>query len=136
MVLSQLIRLSPASVNTLTKLGKFQSNKNVISQIRHLTASKALLTGTLLTFLPLQFHSIYDLFEFRFTLDRKYTEKHEWVQINNDIGTVGISNYAQVIFKKKIDKLKITFTIILIVQLCRKHLVMWYMHSSQMLERT
>jgi len=71
MVLSQLMRLSPVSVNTLTKLAKFQSNKNVISQIRHLSASKALLA------------------------DRKYTEKHEWVQIDNDIGIVGISNYAQ-----------------------------------------
>lgn len=27
---------------------------------------------------------------------RKYTEKHEWVQVNGDIGVVGISNYAQV----------------------------------------
>lgn len=30
------------------------------------------------------------------TLGRKFTEKHEWVQVNGDIGTVGISNYAQV----------------------------------------
>lgn len=28
--------------------------------------------------------------------ERKYTEKHEWVQVNGDIGVVGISDYAQV----------------------------------------
>ncbi|CAO1360307.1 unnamed protein product [Diamesa serratosioi] len=27
--------------------------------------------------------------------ERKYTNKHEWVMINGNIGTVGISNYAQ-----------------------------------------
>ena len=26
----------------------------------------------------------------------KFTEKHEWVQVEGGIGTVGISNYAQV----------------------------------------
>lgn len=28
----------------------------------------------------------------------KFTEKHEWVQVEGGIGTVGISNYAQVSF--------------------------------------
>lgn len=28
-------------------------------------------------------------------LERKFTKKHEWVLIENNIGTVGISNYAQ-----------------------------------------
>ena len=27
--------------------------------------------------------------------DKKYTEDHEWVTLNNDIATVGISNHAQ-----------------------------------------
>ncbi|CAD6213512.1 GSCOCG00004107001-RA-CDS [Cotesia congregata] len=27
--------------------------------------------------------------------DRWYTDKHEWIELNDDIGTVGISNYAQ-----------------------------------------
>lgn len=27
---------------------------------------------------------------------RYYTEKHEWVTLDNDIGTIGISQYAQV----------------------------------------
>ncbi|KAK7063102.1 hypothetical protein SK128_021242 [Halocaridina rubra] len=27
--------------------------------------------------------------------DRKYTEKHEWVAVNGNIGTIGITNYAQ-----------------------------------------
>lgn len=27
---------------------------------------------------------------------RFYTKKHEWVSVNDNIGTVGISNYAQV----------------------------------------
>ncbi|XP_050538270.1 glycine cleavage system H protein, mitochondrial [Daktulosphaira vitifoliae] len=26
---------------------------------------------------------------------RKYTEKHEWIDVKDNIGTVGISNYAQ-----------------------------------------
>lgn len=26
---------------------------------------------------------------------RKYTEKHEWVRVEGDVGVVGISNYAQ-----------------------------------------
>lgn len=25
----------------------------------------------------------------------KYTKSHEWIQVNGDIGTIGISNYAQ-----------------------------------------
>lgn len=28
-------------------------------------------------------------------LGRKYTNKHEWVMVDGNIGTVGISNYAQ-----------------------------------------
>ncbi|CAH2091481.1 unnamed protein product [Euphydryas editha] len=27
--------------------------------------------------------------------ERKYTDRHEWVTVENNIGTVGISNYAQ-----------------------------------------
>ncbi|XP_042212898.1 glycine cleavage system H protein-like [Homarus americanus] len=27
--------------------------------------------------------------------ERKYTEKHEWVAVNGNIGTIGITNYAQ-----------------------------------------
>ncbi|XP_057333953.1 glycine cleavage system H protein [Microplitis mediator] len=27
--------------------------------------------------------------------ERWYTDKHEWIELNNNIGTVGISNYAQ-----------------------------------------
>ena len=27
--------------------------------------------------------------------DRLYTKKHEWVSVTDDLGTVGISNYAQ-----------------------------------------
>ncbi|XP_039755543.1 glycine cleavage system H protein, mitochondrial [Pararge aegeria] len=29
------------------------------------------------------------------TKERKYTDRHEWVIVENDIGTVGISSYAQ-----------------------------------------
>ena len=28
--------------------------------------------------------------------DRKFSEDHEWIVVNDGIGTVGISNYAQV----------------------------------------
>lgn len=27
--------------------------------------------------------------------ERRYTDKHEWIEVNGKIGTVGISNYAQ-----------------------------------------
>ena len=27
--------------------------------------------------------------------DRKYTEDHEWVEVAGDVGTIGISDYAQ-----------------------------------------
>lgn len=39
--------------------------------------------------------------------ERKYTEKHEWVQVNGDIGVVGISDYAQVnlIFRRNCTSL-------------------------------
>jgi len=30
-----------------------------------------------------------------FLAARKYTDKHEWVEVNGNIGTVGISHYAQ-----------------------------------------
>lgn len=29
------------------------------------------------------------------TKERKFTDRHEWVVVDNDIGTVGISSYAQ-----------------------------------------
>ncbi len=29
------------------------------------------------------------------TSDLKYTDKHEWVHLNGNIGTVGITDYAQ-----------------------------------------
>jgi len=28
--------------------------------------------------------------------DRKYTDKHEWITVKNNVGTVGITHYAQV----------------------------------------
>lgn len=32
-----------------------------------------------------------------FLLARKFTDKHEWVSVENGIGTVGISDFAQVL---------------------------------------
>jgi len=29
-------------------------------------------------------------------LDRYYTDKHEWIDVKDNIGTIGISDYAQV----------------------------------------
>lgn len=29
--------------------------------------------------------------------ERRFTEKHEWVEVNGEVGVVGITNYAQVI---------------------------------------
>lgn len=35
-------------------------------------------------------------FEFLYVTDRRYTDKHEWVSVNNaGVGTIGISKYAQ-----------------------------------------
>lgn len=33
---------------------------------------------------------------FCFVLARRFTDKHEWIAVENGIGTVGISNFAQV----------------------------------------
>jgi len=72
MVLCQVIRVSSAfGVNALTKFAKFNAHTKYLSNIRQFSVSPALFTG------------------------RKYTEKHEWVQVNGEIGVVGISNYAQ-----------------------------------------
>lgn len=30
----------------------------------------------------------------------KYTDKHEWIRVNGNVGTVGITDYAQVFMKK------------------------------------
>lgn len=30
--------------------------------------------------------------------ERLYTSKHEWIELNGKVGTVGISQYAQVIY--------------------------------------
>lgn len=35
-------------------------------------------------------------------LDRYYTEKHEWIDVKDNIGTIGISDYAQVTIQKMI----------------------------------
>lgn len=32
-----------------------------------------------------------------FIVARKFTDKHEWISVENGIGTVGISNFAQVL---------------------------------------
>ncbi|KAJ1665045.1 glycine cleavage system H-protein subunit [Coemansia sp. RSA 1694] len=32
---------------------------------------------------------------FRFYATKKYTSSHEWIEINKDIATIGITNYAQ-----------------------------------------
>lgn len=32
-------------------------------------------------------------------LSKKFTDKHEWISLNGNIGTVGITDYAQVIYK-------------------------------------
>lgn len=32
----------------------------------------------------------------RFVLERRYTDKHEWVEIDGRTGIIGISHYAQV----------------------------------------
>lgn len=45
---------------------------------------------------------------FRLILERLYTQKHEWVLVDGETGTVGISNYAQVnvgCFRAIIDRL-------------------------------
>lgn len=36
-----------------------------------------------------------ELIFFSFYSGKKFSEKHEWVEISGKVGTVGISNYAQ-----------------------------------------
>jgi len=31
----------------------------------------------------------------QFTAGRRYTEQHEWIQVQGDVGTVGVTDYAQ-----------------------------------------
>lgn len=70
MVLCNLIRVSSTiGVNTLTKFIKI--NGHTLPCIRPFSVSQSLLS------------------------DRKFTEKHEWVQVTGEIGVVGISDYAQ-----------------------------------------
>lgn len=40
-----------------------------------------------------------------FIAARKYTDKHEWITVENGIGTVGISNFAQVLIPSPSPKL-------------------------------
>lgn len=39
-------------------------------------------------------HQLYSIV--RFLSERKYTKDHEWISMSDDVGTVGITNYAQV----------------------------------------
>lgn len=116
MVLCHVIRVSSSvGVNTLTKLAKFNANTKYLSSIRQFSASPALFTGKrsyfcFIRFLPknknqkkkthyrlaMKVINKFCLIPHTIT-GRKYTEKHEWVRVNGDIGVVGISNYAQVI---------------------------------------
>jgi len=32
---------------------------------------------------------------FLYTSGRRYTEQHEWIQVQGDVGTVGVTDYAQ-----------------------------------------
>lgn len=31
----------------------------------------------------------------RFNVEKKYTDKHEWISMNGNVGTIGITDYAQ-----------------------------------------
>lgn len=33
-----------------------------------------------------------------------FTEKHEWVEVNGEVGTIGISEFAQVFFFYKLHE--------------------------------
>jgi hypothetical protein len=35
--------------------------------------------------------------------DLKFSEKHEWIRVNGNVGTVGITDYAQVCFNQKLN---------------------------------
>lgn len=38
----------------------------------------------------------FSVVSFKQTNNLRFTDKHEWINLSNDIGTVGISDYAQV----------------------------------------
>lgn len=44
-------------------------------------------------------------------VDRRYTDKHEWVEVNGNIGTIGISQYAQVCYVNDLFSLARTILI-------------------------
>ncbi len=49
--------------------------------------------------------------------DLKYTKEHEWIRVENDIGTIGITDFAQetltdIVFVELPEKLKVMNKII------------------------
>ena len=36
--------------------------------------------------------------------DLKFSEKHEWIKVNGNVGTIGITDYAQVIYNTLNEK--------------------------------
>lgn len=92
MVLCHIIRASSTvGVNAFTNFAKISAHTQRLSCIRKFSVSSVTFTGKILFFCKKSMKIILNHF-----IGRKYTEKHEWVQVNGDVGVVGISNYAQV----------------------------------------
>lgn len=65
--------------------------------INHQLISKLIKTAqsNILTESKQQLRS-FSVVSFKQTNNLRFTDKHEWINLSNDIGTVGISDYAQV----------------------------------------
>jgi hypothetical protein len=65
--------------------------------INHQLLSKLIKTAqsNILTESKQQLRS-FSVVSFKKTNNLRFTDKHEWINLSNDIGTVGISDYAQV----------------------------------------
>lgn len=103
MVLCQVIRASSTvGISAFTKFAKINASRKLMSNVRHFSASTSLLAGNHLIFshrnVQKLFHFLYRKIDKNhvYFAGRKYTEKHEWVEVNGDVGIVGISSYAQV----------------------------------------
>ena len=75
--------MSLYSISTLTKLINHQFCKQLVRS----TQSNSLVQNQLRSF---------SIASYRLS-NLKFTDKHEWIRIDGKIGTIGITDYAQVI---------------------------------------
>lgn len=97
MVVMRMVFRAANAVNSATIINHISAVRNV-GTIRLLHSTPCNLAGKLGNLFTNIFQNLF------FFEDRFYTDKHEWVEVNGKVGTIGISQYAQVncVIKKKI----------------------------------